>query len=173
MAPLPPSNTPRFNVFYTNCGLQHSMQIRSHLSPSGVGTLVDGFFDILTGSLPATSIDEVQFAADGSDIFNAVTTGIEGNTYGGPAGTPAEGATFWSWIGRSSDGRRLRLYLFGVGGMGQDYRYQPGESATLSSARDYLVAAGSDIVTIGDLVPVWKSYINAGVNAHLQRAIRP
>jgi hypothetical protein len=173
MAPLPPSNTPRFKVFYTNCGRQHTMQFRSHLSPAALGTLVDGFFDTVTASVTATSIDEVQFAADGSDIFNAVTTGIEGNTYGTGAGSPAEGATFWSWIGRSSDGRRLRLYLFGTVGMAQDYRWMAGEAAVLDAARDYLAAAGDDIVTIGDLAPVWKTYINAGVNAHLQQVIRP
>jgi len=173
MAPLPANSTPRFKVLYTTCFRQHSMEIRSHLSPSGLGTLVDDFMTAIGAAARVAVIDEVQFAADGSDVFNAVTSGIEGNTYGTGAGTLNETAWFYSWIGRSSDGRRVRIYRFGGDAQGGDYRFNRFESGSLDAATDVLVAAGADIVTIGDLQPVWKFYINAGVNAHWQKAVRP
>lgn len=174
MAPLSPDNTPRFEVFYTNVSMQHSMQFRSHLSPSALGTLVGGFFTTLIPVLPATVIDTVTWAPAGSSIFNPVTTGIEGNTYGSGAGTPdSNAATFWSWIGRTSGGRRVRLYVFGTGGMGNDYRYGAGEQTQLTAARNYLAGLGTDLRGIDDLAPVWKTYINAGVNRHIAESMRP
>lgn len=173
MAPLPPSNTPRYKVLYTTVFEQHSMEIRSHISPSALGTLVNDFMTAIGASALVATIDEVQFAADGSDIFNAVTTGIEGNSYGTGAGYDAQTAWYYSWIGRSSDGRRVRLYRFGASSLGNDFRFGRGEGTGLDAATDVLVAAGADIVTIGDLQPVWKFYINAGVNAHWQKAVRP
>jgi len=173
MAPLPPSNTPRFKVLYTQLSVQHELQIRSHESPSVIGTIVNALFFTLDSAIAELSIDEVQFAADGSDIFNAVTSGIEGNTYGISGHPASDAATFWSLIGRSSGGRRVRLFFYGMGGMGGDYRYAAGENATA----DALVAAINDwpteVVAIDDVPPVWKTYVNAGVNAHLQRSLRP
>jgi hypothetical protein len=173
MAPLPPSNTPRFKVLYTTSFRQHAMEFRSHVSPSALGVIADDFFSAIGNAATATVIDEVQFAADGSDIFNSVTTGIEGNTYGTGAGELATTAWYFGWVGRSADGRRVRIYRFGAASLGVDYRFGRLESTALDAATDVLIAAGSDLVTIGDLVPVWKLYVNAGSNAHWQKAVRP
>ncbi len=173
MAPLSPDNTARFKVFYTNLSHQHTLQIRSAGSPSAIGTLVDDIFTAVTGAIAASVIDGVDWAPSGSDIFNPVTTGIEGNTYGISGHPASDVATFWSWVGRTSGARRVRVYLFGVGGMGGDYRYGASESATLDDVHDILVAAGSLVLGIDGLTPVWKNYANAGVNARWQRALRP
>lgn len=172
MAPLPPNSTPRFKVLYTQLGVQHELQIRSEESPSVIGTIVTSLFSALTGAIASLSIDEVQFAADGSDIFNAVTSGIEGDTFGIGGHPASDAATFWSVIGRTSGGRRVRLYFFGMGGMGADYRYSAGENATSDALLDALADWPTEIIGIDGLSPVWKSYVNAGVNAHLQRALR-
>lgn len=175
MAPLPPNNTPRFRIKYTNVSHQHSMEVRSHLSPSALGTLIDDFFTALDTAIFSTVIDSVEFAADGSDIFNPVTSGIEGNVYTGfGSGTvPGEAAQYISFIGRSSGGRRVRLYVFGVTTTGDDFRFPAGEVADVDAARAVLVAAGDSLRCIDDLQPVWKTYANGGVNAHWQKALRP
>lgn len=173
MAPLPPSSTARFKVLYTQLGVQHDLQVRSTQSPATVGVMVDDLFSALTSAIATTTIDEVQFAPSGSDIFNAVTTGIEGNTYGIGGHPASDAATFWSLIGRTPGGRRVRLYFYGMGGMGGDYRYVAGENATATALVAVVNAFGGDIIGIDGLTPVWKSYVNAGVNAHLQRSLRP
>lgn len=100
-------------------------------------------------------------------------TGIEGNVYGIGGHVASDAATFWSLVGRTSGGRRVRLYFYGMGGMGGDYRYNAGEVAQADNLVATAAAAGSDILGIDGNTPVFKTYVNAGVNAHLQRALRP
>jgi hypothetical protein len=175
MAPLPPENTPRFKIFYTVGGRQHVQQVRTGvMSPSAFGTLMDEYYTELDGSIYETTIDDVQFAADGSNIFNSVTTGIENNTYGtGTAGVEGEDAYFYDFIGRSSGGRRVRFTQFGAKALGSDYRFSTGDDPNLDDALAVIDGATSAFVAIDGVTAVWKSYINAGVNAYWQRNIRP
>src|SRR5215207_569859 len=173
MAPLPPNSTPRFRVKYTNVAHQHTMEIRSHESPSIVGDLVNDLFTEMSPLLFPTVIDSLEFAADNSNIFNPVTAGVVGNTYGSGSPFVQNAAWFISYIGRTSGGRRVRLYFFGVSQLGVDYRFPAAENADVDATRAVLGAAGGEIVGIDDLVPVWKSYANAGVNAYWQRNLRP
>jgi hypothetical protein len=173
MAPLAPSNTPRFRVFYTVIGKQHSFEMRSHASPSTIGTIIDGLFTALSTGLYATTLDYVTYATTGSDVFNIVTTGAEGNTYGSGAGDTQHVPWYVNFIGRSSGGRRVRLAVFGIITMFTDFRSIAGESTEIDDAIDVLQTAGSALVAIDDLQPTWKNYANAGVNAHWQRALRP
>jgi len=173
MAPLPPNSTPRYKIFYTGNGVQHSQEWRSHLSPLAFTSMVEAFWDAMDPLLFATTIDDVQFAADGSNIFNSVTSGIVGNTYGSGSTTITNLPNFISFIGRSSDGRRLRVYWYNTNAIGVDFRFVAGENADIDATIAALVSAAGGIVTIGDLAPVWKSYANAGLNAYWQRNARP
>jgi hypothetical protein len=173
MPALPPNSTARYKVFYTNLGHQHTLQLRSDESPSSIGTLVDALFTTITGSIATTTIDVVEWAPTGSDIFNPVTSGIEGNIYGIGGHPASDVATFWSLVGRTPGARRVRVYFFGMGGMGGDYRYNSGENAAADNLQATMAAAGSDVLGIDGGTPIWKNYVNAGVNVHLQRALRP
>lgn len=172
MAPLNPNNTPRFKVFYSNAASDHVQEWRSHVSPAAIGVHIDALWSALGGGIYTTLITEVQYAPSGSDIFNSVVTGIEGNSYGTGSATAQFAAWYFQFIGRSSGGRRVRMACFGAQGIGTNYRFSPGESAQIDAAIAVLVAAGSDLRCIDDLTPVWKSYANAGVNAHWQKAMR-
>jgi hypothetical protein len=175
MAPLPANNTERFKVFYTAGGHQHTQEIRTDgISPAALGTSLDAYYTALGTIIYTTTIDQVQYASSGSNIFNAVTTGIEGNTYG--SGTPAvagENAYYYDFVGRSSGGRRVRFGQFGAKGLGGDYRFVAGESAELDAALVYLDATPNTWLAIDGIPPVWKTYVNAGANAYWQRALRP
>jgi len=173
MAPLPPNNTARFKVFYTTIGHQHTLEIRSGASPGAVGVIVDQFFTALSAISFLKTIDEVQFAASGSNVFNAVTSGIEGNTYGVGAGSITDVPVYIDFVGRSSGGRRVRLASFGHGSVGVDYRYLAGESIPVDAAVSVLQSAGGSLLAIDGLTPIWKAYANGGYNAYWQRAIRP
>jgi len=173
MAPLPPNNTPRFKITYTNAGRQHVLNVRSHDSPAALGADVNDIFAVMGPRLYPTVINTVEFAADGSNVFNLVTSGIEGNAYG--AGSPPVTAPsqYINFIGRSSDGRRVRMALFGMVLVGTDFRWIPGEDAQVDAAIALLNLPANGFVSIGDLKPVWKSYANAGFNAYWQKEIRP
>lgn len=172
MAPLPPDNTPRFRVHYTNLGVTHILDIRSNSSPAALGVQVDAFFSAVAPLIADTSIDVVEFAPSGSSVFNPVTTGIEGNHYGTFASPQEARAWYIGFVGRSSGGRRARLFVFGAGLLGTNYRWTPGENAAADSAVATLQAQSPGWQAIDGLVPVWKSYANAGVNDALVKKLR-
>lgn len=175
MAALPPSNTARFKVFYTNQDVQHSIVVRSTpVSPATFGAQFDLFFDAINPLLPDTAIDSVEFAAQGSNIFNAVTTGIESNTYGSGITVEPLAANFISFIGRTAGGKRVRLFVFGINAdTALNYRYTAGEIAAVDAAVALLPTMVGSFIGIDGLVPVWKTYANTGVNSHWQKALRP
>ena len=160
MAPLPPSNTARYKIHYTINSFSHTMQLRSSGSPAAVGTFVDTFFTDLVPLLFNRVIDSVEFAASGSDIFNPVVSGIEGNSYG--AGSPLPDQVPWAlnFIGRTSGGRRVRIAVFGPVSLGTNYRWVAGEAPSVDAAIATLSGAGSLIEGIDGLTPIWKTYAN-------------
>ena len=174
MAPLPEDSTARYRFDYTVNGEQHDFQVRASASPAAVGTFIGGFLTSLAPELYALTIGTVTHAISGSSVFLPVTTGIEGNTYGTGAGVTEQKAWYVDFIGRSTLGRRWRLAVFGIRTLAGDFRYVPGENATIGFAITALDAAGTgELLAIdGGDVNVYP-YANAGVNAHWQRALRP
>lgn len=174
MAPLSPDNTARYKVFYVTNAKAHTQEIRTNVvSPSALGTLVDAYYTALNTKIYGTTITEVQFASTGSNVFNPVTTGIEGNVYSSGSGIPGEVPYYFDFIGRSTGGRRMRFAQFGAKALGSDYRYIAGEDSDLDNALAVIVGAGSAWVAIDGIKPTMKTYINAGVNAYWQRKVRP
>lgn len=170
---LPPDNTARFKVFYTNVGHQHTAQVRGTSSPATFGAQFDILLSALSPILYATTLDRVEFAPSGSNIFNPVTTGFEGNTYGAGAGSVAVAPYFVDFIGRSSGGRRVRMAIFGMTILGLDYKFQPGEDVNVDAAILVPQASAADWLAVDGIKPTWYSYANAGVNAYYQRKNRP
>jgi hypothetical protein len=139
-----------------------------------VGAFLDAFFTAQNAILPSTVIDEVTFAPSGSDIFNPVTTGIEGNTYGSGGGAAVGAAQFVSYIGRTAGGKRVRMFVYGVNAIAaNDYRFVLGESTQVDDAIAVLNANSTLLKGIDGGAIVWKNYANAGVSAHWQKALRP
>jgi hypothetical protein len=173
LPPLPSNNTARFKIFYTNVGHQHVTQVRGTSSPASLGSQFDVLMTALSPILYATTIDKVEFAASGSNIFNIVTSGIEGNTYGSGAGSVAVKPYFYGFIGRSTGGYRVRFDIFGATILGLDYRFQPGEDVNIDAAVLVPQASASDWLAVDGVKPTWYSYVNGGVNAYYQRKNRP
>lgn len=175
MAPLNPNNTDRYKVFYTVGGRQHVQQIRTDgVSPFAFGLFVDTYYQAVDPAIYTTVIDQVQFATSGTDVFNPVTSGIEGNSYGsGAASVEGEDAYYYDFVGRSTGGRRVRFAQFGAKALGSDYRYAAGESADLDAALAVIDATANAWLAVDGIPAIWKSYVNAGANAYWQRKIRP
>lgn len=171
---LPPSNTERFIYNYTVGGESHSGLVRTDgVSPSAVGVSIDAFLTALAPALNQLTISTVEYAASGSNVFNIVSSGIEGNTYGSGAGGGSARANYVDFIGRSTGGRRVRHAVFGLKVDATDYRFVPGENAAVDAAIVYLQATPNTWLSIDNIKPVWYTYANSGVNAHWQKAVRP
>jgi len=160
LLPLPTSNTPRFRVHYDNNGLDHSFQMRSSQSPAAIGAAANSFLTALSTLLSLITITFVEFAPAGSDIFNPVVTGIEGNTYGAGVPTIVQQTTAVNFVGRTTGGRRLRIAVFGVLGFAQNWRAVAGEVPAVDAAIAQLIAKPLEFRGIDNLVPVWKTYAN-------------
>jgi len=174
MAPLLPSNTARFRFFYTTVGHQHSVQIRSTASPSAVGTFMGDYFNAWGATAADIVVDFVDWAPAGSDIFNPVTTGIEGTTYTGGTVLSNEVAAWeYTLIGRTSGGRRVRMAQFGALYLGVDYRLVSGESSPVDAVINHVQGAGGLLMGIDGLTPVWKDYADCQVNDHWVKVLRP
>lgn len=172
MAPLNPNNTPRFKVEYTVNGQGHTMEFRSSASPSAIGTFVDDLLTALGNKIFALIIGVVTYAPSASNIFNPVTTGIEGNTYGSGAGAVVDVPKYFNFIGRSTGGRRVRFAVFGAGIDGADYRVYGSEDTNIDDALTVVDGFSANLQAIDGLTPVWKPYVNMGYNAYWQREVR-
>jgi hypothetical protein len=173
MAPLPPSNTPRFKVTYTISGHQHSFQVRWGGSPSALAAAMSGILTGLSGLFAAGVVDLVEFAASGSNIFNSVVSGLEGFTFGSGSGSDQSTTNYINFVGRSTGGRRVRLAIFGAASISGDFRFSAGDNAGVDGAIAVFNDPGQPFQAIDGLKPIWKSYANAGYNAYWQKAVRP
>jgi hypothetical protein len=173
MAPLAPSNTPRFKVHYTNSFQGHTFQVRWGGSPSALSAAFTGILGGLTGLYAASVVDSVEFAATGSNIFNLVVSGLEGFTWGSGPGNPITASQYINFIGRTSNNRRVRLAIFGCTSEANDFRFNVGESTAVDGAVAVFNDPGQPFQGIDGLKPVWKSYANAGQNAYWQKQARP
>lgn len=175
MAPLPSNSTARYKWFYTVGGHQHTAQVRvlASFTPEDMGTFLSAWYDALGGSLYNGVIDEVQFAQAGSDIFNPVVTGVEGQAFGsGGAGGQADAPKYLDFVGRGSSGRRVRLAQFGVIGVAGDFRYTSAESPAIADAVGLLNGTDGLGLTVSGNKAIWKPYANSGYNAYWQREVR-
>jgi len=171
MAPLPPNGTPRFKVNYTVNLTDHSFQLRHAGSPATAMAIVDSMLTALADAVYAITIGVVEFAADETDIFLPVTSGIEGNVYGeGFVGNP-QANWFYGFQGRSAGGRKWHLNVFGARTLGTNFLLTPGENPDVSAAVAVLQGASGILGIDGAAVSVY-SYVNCGDNAHWQRAVR-
>lgn len=172
MAALLPNNTARFRFHYTTVGQNHSMQIRSTASPSVVGGIFRDLMVALGTGIFTRTLNNVDWAPAGSDIFNPVVTGQEGVAWG--SGPGADFNTPWAltFLARSSGGRRLRMAVYGYSTLSGNYRVGPGESVLVDTAINQLQGFGSSILCIDGLTPVWYQYANVQVNDHWVKEIR-
>lgn len=168
---LPASNTARYKFFYHNATHPHVTTIRAFgtHSPSNVGAQFDVLLTALAGQIEATTLDRVEFAPVGSNIFNPVVTGFEGNTYGSGTSNPTNAPWFYGFVGRTSGGRKSRFMIFGANDLGTNYRFSPGENAAIDAAVLVPQASANAFGGIDGAKPVWYGYVNAGADAYWQR----
>lgn len=184
MAPLPDNNTGIYYVDYTANGRGHTAQFRYN-NPSGPLPPTTGMMGQVANFLNAIApLMPTDFAITGARFQ------IEGANHTNPAAVPlltvagvytphaSDVPAFISFIGRSSGGRRARVYMLGAGldpadGVGNwnDYRLTSAENATIAAA--VTVLNGAAIVAIDKVEPLWYEYANLGYHAYWQKAVRP
>lgn len=175
MAPLPESSTERYKYTYQNSINEHSLTFRV---VSGTPTnVVDGLFDILISNLGiqciASTVTAVEKALLGSNIFNPVgdSTWV-GQTFGSGSGNANSDARSIGIVGRGSDGRRSRLFLFGYGVDDPNFRILPSENPNVATVVNAYNDPDVPLLTIGGTAPVFHNYANVKPNDHWVKKAR-
>jgi hypothetical protein len=169
VAALPPDNTARLKVLYQNAVAQHAAIVRLASADDAPDAQDD--FEAVTTALTSlfhfSEVVGVQLAAQGSDLFfDYAGATLLGYTWGTGAAIPDTNAQFAQFSGRSSGGRKSKVYLFGYKGVISAYRITSAEETAVANAITAINAAETSFVAIDGLPTIYKGYINVKPNDH-------
>lgn len=169
MAALPQSNTMRWWLVYTVNSTQHRMMCRTAdgVTAAQMNTIFNSLLNNITTGINAITPLNLEFANKGSNVRNtAVWTGAASYGTGTEAGNDGRARTA-SFVGRSSDGRKARLFIFGLKPFSEgDYRIDTSEGVAVANVVSFLNGASGVFFSISGTQPVWKGYANIGYNDH-------
>lgn len=177
VAPLLTTNTQRFLVRQQTNGGLHTTLFRAPngVAPATVISEITAFLNQLRLSMWDT------WSATGLDYapaFSTVTTPqawtpIVGSNTGVGRTDHQRDPIFISFIGRTSQGRRVKLTFFGSAFTpDQNYRVDVGQASNLTSCITLLNGSSAPISAIDGNKPLWKPYVDSGYNAYWQRKNR-
>jgi len=177
LAPLPDNNTNRLWLDYRGEFGEHTVQFRTATT-----TDIFAFMDTIQLALDGASgmwsdttlFYQWRFSGAGTNVSTVVRTIALDGTALVPLGSPLY-PRFWSVVGRSADGRRVRYSFFGSQfNLEGDYRLEPGDDARMDAIRGALAgeAAAGRLVSISGQQPLLATYLNVGYNAYWQRQRR-
>jgi hypothetical protein len=175
MAAMDPASTDRYWVDYEGPMGKHTMQFRmdSFTAETAARNSIVGFLQVLLPFVyPTVTFYGLRYAMQGQNVSNPLAwSTLQGTATGVLA--PENYPRYISWVGRSSNNRRVRIFLYGcISAVTPDYRLNDGESAPADAGMDYLNSTSSLMVAIDSVRPVWKAYANQGYNAYHQRKRR-
>lgn len=176
MAPLPPNNTARLWVDYEVASFDHTALIRVG-SVEEVDEAIDLFTEIVEAIgdfLFLSTFIGARFAASGSNVSNPIA-GAWPTSWGNSSNPQRkDSAAYVGFVGRSLDGRRSGFELFGSStvSLGGDYRATTAENAGVNTAVSLLNGAEGTFLSINQFQPIWKPYVNLGINAYWRNHIR-
>lgn len=168
---LPPSNTERWFYDYVANEKQHSLMMRTpnELTAGEAGEQIDAFLSAIEGGLTIITTIGLRVARAGSNITNAEGTVGLSATYGSGIG-PVIGAPLQvTFVGRSNDGHKARVGIFGWNGQSDDsWRMTVVEDGDVAAGVTFLQAITSSgfFVSISGEPVVWHAYANIGYNDH-------
>lgn len=167
---LPPHNTARVWIDYNDGINTHTLLIRHDSSVGSVMDSADTLFLALASDWYEITIGEVRFAASGSDIsFPATWSGSA--TYGATAMPGVFAPREMCFLGRDSNGRRARWFLFGFEGSSPDtYRLERVAANIVDDILTVIEAAQtSDIfLSISGQRPTMYQYADFNFNNHYE-----
>jgi hypothetical protein len=174
---LPPSNTERWFYDYSVYGEQHSLMMRvsNPISPGEAAEAINLFLIQIEDELVEITTVGLRVAAEGSNITNpASTTGLAA-TYGIGAGSDINAPLQVTFVGRSADGHKARVGIFGWAGQtDSSWRMTSAESVGVAAEVSNLnsLSASGLFTSISGQGALWKPYANIGYNDHWVKEAR-
>lgn len=177
MAALPPQSTARAWLDYSDGVNEHSLMVRitNSVTLVTIKSQLDNFLTQLDTVLYLITILGMRVAVDGSNVTNP-TPWTGAATYGTGAMPVSNAPRELRFIGRSVDGRRTSVSVYGFDGATPDtYRITSAsnpviEAAILALSNASALGVG---ITISEGVPVWKAYASFNFNSYWEKEARP
>lgn len=175
MAPLPHNNTDIYYLDYNVATHPHVLEVRTvdGAAVADVIAEIDAFMGNLNAMLTTVSFTGFRFQGNGTDVSFPVTW--TGDTvWGSGAATDQQAASYCSFVGRSIDGRRAKVSVFGFKALSADvnFRFARGESEAVDNELDALGTFTNGFKSISGLDVIWNQYMNTGQNAHWRNKLR-
>ena len=177
VTPLNPFNTERWFYDYTVLGDQHSLMMRTpnELDAGSAGEQIDAFLTAIEGGLIEITTIGLRVARAGSNITNAEgTVGLAAN-YGTGAGSAINAPLQVTFVGRSNDGHKARVGIFGWDGQtDSSWRMTVVENSDVLAGVTFLqaITASGFFTSISGEPVVWHPYANIGYNDHWVKVAR-
>ena len=171
VTPLPAFSTERWFYDYTVEGDQHALVMRAAnpITPAEAAEAIDIFLTAISGELTTITTVGLRVALEGSNITNpASTTGLSA-TYGSGSGVVINAPLQVTFVGRSADGHKARVGIFGWNGQTDDsWRMTTTEVAGVAAGVTELnsLSIAGLFVSISGAGVLWKPYANIGYNDH-------
>lgn len=175
MAPLPITSTERWKYAYSNAYASHTVILRvvSGSPTADVDDIMQGLMSNVGPGLSESIVTGVEKAALGSSIFNPVGDSVlVGDNFGSTVANGYTNAIGVTFVGRSLDGRRSRITMFGWRLDASVFRLTVAEDPGIANMVNLLNAVATPLLTIGGLAPVWKAYADVKSNDHWVRQAR-
>lgn len=175
MTAIDPTNSARYFLDYTVSGHDHTLEMRTDgtVDDSDAIAVLTDFLTVHHDFIYELNVIGFRFAQAGHHNSNDVAwTGS--TVYGDSDGPEYTTAWYYDYVGRDSDGIRVRVALFGANQvqMGDNYRITPVEAAFVGLALASLTQDAQMFWTVNQQIPVWKQYANCGVNAYWRNKVR-
>lgn len=178
MPALIPENTARLYLDYVVAAQRHTLIVR-YTSGIIAASAADIWRTMLLANDAAfgsnVEFDGARVSELGTNVTNPIPWDIV--EFVGTAVAAVDAPRFVSFVGRDTQGLRVRYYLYGINFdtlEPADYRLTGEELPVLAALQNdfYDVLTETGAVTIGNNLPVMKSYANVGYSAYYQRKAR-
>lgn len=168
MAPLPESNTSRYFLTYSVNGHNHTATVRDDgtVTPATFSEQMGAFLEALSPLLFTSTFVRLESAAAGSNV--RVPVPWSGPTeWGGGGGAEQNTPLFWSFTGKSADGRRFRLEIFGRNvPENANWRVYAIDDTSIAAAIAELETTEPMFLTISGSGPIYNQYANQSDSQH-------
>jgi hypothetical protein len=151
------------------------MRTPNELDAASAGEQIDAFLTAIEGGLNEITTVGLRVARGGSNITNNEgTVGLQAN-YGSGAQAGIDAPLQVTFVGRSSDGHKARVGIFGWSGQSDtSWRMTVVEDADVAAGVTFLQAITSSgfFTSISGEPVVWHPYANIGYNDHWVKEAR-
>ena len=171
---LPPDNTICLFIDYQNAISAHTMLVRvvDSFGPTAYVTEVQAFLNALEDIIGASTITGVRRRNKNAHVSFPIGSTLVGTTFGDGPVTMDTNAVALSFVGRTPNGSRAKVSVFGYHGSISAYRLTPTEFGPIGTAVDALQGATDGFIAIDGARPQWYRYADIKANNYWVRRAR-